>query len=184
MKTLFTTLALALLAATASADSVWTYSGNATSGASNVNPLGQPLNPNPCACALDGSVTLDGNSATAWNFAVDGLTLTNLNSTGSINDDLNGANPNQPFYTWRITLNGPNGSFIGSYFDGSTYEATDGAFVPGTGGMYEEGNKGTWTDAVSTAEPGTLALLSFGLAALTLKRRRKPADYPVWEPLA
>jgi len=170
MRTLLLVPVLLLISCGARADTVWDYAGNATSGASNVNPLGQPFLTNPCACALDGTVTLDGNTPVAWSFTVAGLTLTNLNSTGTINDDLNGANPTVPFYTWRILLSGPGGAFIGSYFDGSTYEATDSALVPGGAlGMIEEGNKGTWTDPpVGTPEPSSLMLLVIALVFMSI----------------
>jgi hypothetical protein len=74
MKTLIASLALALLATTASPDTVWNYQGNVINyfqgtvpGPNNISPF-----------ALTGSVTLnDQNVAVAWSFN-DGLsTLTN-----------------------------------------------------------------------------------------------------------
>src|ERR1700681_1869625 len=85
MKTLIALLALALLATTASADTVWNYQGNVINyfqgtvpGPGNISPF-----------ALTGSVTLnDQNVAVAWSFN-DGLsTLTNFNSTGQILDSV------------------------------------------------------------------------------------------------
>jgi hypothetical protein len=161
MKFVLGTLLVLMFTVTASADSVWTYTGNSVSGSSNV-----PMT-NPCGCAIDGTVTLNAaGSAVAWDFTVDGLTLTNLNSHGQINDDLNGANPNRPFYTWRIVLSGPNGSQVASSFDGSTFEATDSAVAAGSLFMFEEGNPGAWTDAVATPEPGTGLLIAGGLLAV------------------
>lgn len=157
MKFVLGTLLVLMCTVTASADSVWTYTGNSVSGASNV-----PM-PNPCACAIDGTVTLNAaGTAVAWNFNVDGLTLTNLNSHGQINDDLNGANPNEPFFTWRIALSGTNGLQISSYFDGSSFDATDSAVAEGSLLMFEQGNHGAWTE-IAAPEPATGLLTACGL---------------------
>jgi hypothetical protein len=115
MKTLIASLALALVATAASADTVWNYQGNVINyfdgtvpGPSNISPF-----------ALTGSVTLnDQNVAVAWSFN-DGLsTLTNLNSTGQIIDSAFGPG-NPPFETWGVNLFGNNGDHIRSSFIGS-----------------------------------------------------------------
>jgi PEP-CTERM motif len=166
MKTLIALLALALLATTASADTVWNYQGNAINyfegtvpGPSNISPF-----------ALTGSVTLnDQNVAVAWSFN-DGLsTLTNLNSTGQPIDSLFGAG-NKPFDTWRVDLTG-NGDHIRSVFFGSLNEAID----FGRGGLVNvRSDPGTWTEeVVGTPEPGTLALLGVGLAGFLARKYRR-----------
>jgi hypothetical protein len=63
-------------------------------------------------------------------------------------------------------LSGSNGSQIGSYFDGSTFEATDSAVAGGSLIMFEEGNHGVWTEIAATPEPGTGLLIACGLLAV------------------
>jgi PEP-CTERM motif len=181
MKLIFGAFLGLLLAATASADSVWTYQGNTLDYPIGVNLPGQPTTLSPYA--LDGSVTLDNAGlAVAWRFTAGPETLTNLNSTGII---IHGSSIGLPgdrvnFNFWDIFLTGTDGEWISSIFEGSYSDAQD----ESTSGVYVRANPGSWTDPVSTPEPGTLALLGVGLAALVFKRRRKPADTTVWETLA
>jgi hypothetical protein len=69
-----------LLAATASADSVWTYQGQ-SQNLFHMNPFLPPA-ANPCGCALTGTVTLrDAFTPISWDFTAGNLTFTDLNST-------------------------------------------------------------------------------------------------------
>jgi PEP-CTERM motif len=186
MKILLATLALALVAGTASADTLWTYIGNATS-----DPFIQNFYPssfqNPCACALDGAVTLasivpsanyfDEHSVTplAYSFTVNGFTFTQNNSTASfLFSFIDGQ-----VALWHISGSTLGGQFFQSYsYD--LFEATDSG-----PGMYEQGNRGTWTGGpVATPEPGTFALLGLGLLALASRGRKRAKVSSVWEPLA
>jgi hypothetical protein len=172
VKTLLATLALALLAATASADTLWTYQGNSVG---EQGPLFAP--PNPCACALSGSLTLDASGQPiAWNFT-DGTTT--LNQTDSAISFTANYTPTL-FGEWFMSLTGADGIFLLTEYYGSQYEATDG----GSGSLYVQGNHGTWSDPVSTPEPGTFALVGFGLLALVSRGRKRNKVSSVWEPLA
>lgn len=176
MKALLATLALALLACTASADSVWNYQGN-TVGAALAAP-------NLCGCALSGSVMLnDTNQAVAWNFTDGILSLDQSNSTASINP-FEYPNGGGIFDQWRVVIEGIGadaGVLFFSQYYGSTFEATDST----TEGLYVQGNRGIWTDPpATTPEPGTLVLLAAGLVAVLLRKRRSPAISANWENLA
>jgi hypothetical protein len=175
MKILLATLAFALVAGTASADTVWTYQGNSV-GSQNPFLLGPP---NPCGCALSGSVTLDSDGQPiAWSFTDGGLTLNQGDSTfysaGFGQIEL-GAFP----FEWSVAVtDGIDGLFTQNYDNG--FEATDG----GTNGLMVQGNRGVWTDTVSTPEPSTLALVGLGLLALVSRGRKRAKVSSVWEPLA
>jgi hypothetical protein len=81
MRTFLVLTVLSLLGVPASADSIWTYSGNTQAG-STAAPV-SPGFDSPCDCPLTGSVTLDAaGNVVAWDFTGGILTLTNLNSTG------------------------------------------------------------------------------------------------------
>ena len=162
-----------LFCSVASADSVWTYTGNTTSGASNV-----PTS-NPCNCAIDGTVTLDdAGNAIAWNFTDGTHTLTQLNSTGTIDSDLIGTG--STFFTWSVKLQTGDGVSLFSDFIGSTFEATDSVVAGGSLFMFEEGNHGLWTEqTIATPEPGTAVLLAIGLAmfGVTVVAARKSLSF-------
>jgi hypothetical protein len=150
----------------ASADTVWTYDGNSESGASNV-----PAE-NPCDCAIDGTVVLDAaGNAIAWNFTDGTHTLTQANSSGTINPSPlhNGTF----FSTWGVVLQTGNGIVFASNFIGSTFEATDAVSVNGSLFMFEQGNHGVWTETVPTPEPATGLLVACGLTLGLWLRKRK-----------
>jgi hypothetical protein len=171
IKLLLAILALAVLAGTASADTqTWTYTGNSVSGPSQ----GQnPLPPNPCGCALDGTITfaspMTGLTQTqqdvlSYSFTDGAYTFNQANSTLGFSAF---TAANQPsFEEWFLEVTALDGTlaFFSEGYD--TYEATD----SGIGGLYVQGNQGTWTDSVATPEPGTLALLAVGLGLLLFKR--------------
>jgi hypothetical protein len=91
MKMLIATLALALLAGTAKADTVstWNYQGNVNNyggmffnpGPGGVAPPPGDELPNPCNCALTGSVTLDNGNPVAWSFTAAGIAWNTGNSS-------------------------------------------------------------------------------------------------------
>lgn len=152
MKTILATLALAFLSCTASADSLWTYTGNTMAG---------------CSCSLDGSVTLGADgSALSWDFTDGTHELTNLNSTGGIDAFYLLSNQSgTPFRDWAISLTDAFGWQIRSVNYGSAFEAGDSSGMSG-----EQGNPGVWVDPpVSTPEPRTIVLLGAGLLLVLRK---------------
>jgi hypothetical protein len=171
MKILLAIFSLLVFVGTASADSVWTYTGNTMTG---------------CNCALDGSVTLNSSgNATVWDFTDGTHTLTQANSVGAIHPP--GTDPNQFFPTaWFVSLAG-NGINLFSQFDGSAFEATDSSSVNGVIFGFLEGNKGVWTSGVvATPEPATGLLVAGGLlfAGIIRRKRRKHLDSATWDKLA
>jgi hypothetical protein len=177
MKTLLIAALLALLAGTVKADSIWYYAGNSTSDpdVGTFTPTQFIPTPNPCNCALVGSLTLDaGNNPIAWSFTEGAYTLNNTDSTIGLGINTTLFGLDVPLFSrWGMVVTGAEFNFI-SIYDGSNYEATD--YGPS---LYVQGNKGTWTDPMSTPEPSTLALLVAGVSALAL-RRKKRVDASVW----
>jgi len=86
----------------------------------------------------------------------------------------------QLFSEWFVAITGANGLFLLTEYYGSSFEATDG----GSGGLYVQGNHGTWSDPVATPGPSTLVLLGLGLLALITRGRSRAKVSSVWEPLA
>lgn len=165
-----------LLAATASADSVWSYTGNSVN-LYKMNPFAAQPPANPCACALNGTVLLTNAwTPTAWSFTAGNETFTNLNST--LNAYLGPVDPD-PTYMWSFFFTGNDGAYMVTKFSGSFNDALDQG-----GGMSVGSHPGVWTEIVATPEPETGLLLAIGVALLAFKRRRKPADRTVWETLA
>jgi hypothetical protein len=158
IKLLLAILALAVLAGTASADTVWTYQGNSSS---TQLLLGIPAN--PCGCALSGFVDV---TTGAYSFTDGTHTLTNANSTGVIDPPTSIGT----LMLWEVNLTGLDWQII-SDDAGSASEQTDvDSPIGGSAFLYVQGNPGTWTGSVATPEPGTLALLAVGLGLLLFKR--------------
>jgi uncharacterized protein (TIGR03382 family) len=172
-----------MVAGSASADSTWVYTGNSVSAPS----MGQnPLPPNICGCALDGTVTFANplvsgqpDPVLSYSFTDGAFTFNNTNSTIGIDPfTLN----SQPFATWFLniqTLDGHTAFFSDRY---DNFEATD----TGIGGLYVQGNHGTWTlETVGATEPATGLFVGLGLAVVALMRRRrkKSLNNTVWEKL-
>jgi hypothetical protein len=171
MKLALGILALTLLAGTAKADTVstWNYQGN-------VNNYGQffenpgPTSPNPCNCALTGTVTLDNGNPVSWSFSAGAVTWNNNNSSFT---QFNGnlvlpADPSPLFTLWNVALVDTQGD---TFFTRRTTFSMLDAYDFSSNGLIVQGDPGTWSDPVGTPEPGTFALLVLGLAALTLLRR-------------
>jgi hypothetical protein len=167
MKALLATLALALLAGTASADTLMNYKGNSVS-----DP--QVNFPNPCGCAMDISLRFDDTGLlTAWNFSAGGLSVDQTDSTiGTVHlsdfDTLFGGNP----INWNFNVVGANVDFFSNFY-GSQFEETDSVGLNGQSFQLVQGNMGVWTET-QVPEPGTLALLL--LPVLGLLRRRNPVN--------
>lgn len=172
MKILLAIFSLLVFVGTASADSVWTYTGNTMTG---------------CNCALDGTVTLDSSGdATAWDFTDGTHELTQLTSTGFVHHGpQTGANP---FQTWTVLIDDGAFEFF-SQFTGSAFEATDLSFNDAAQNKFGflEGDHGVWAQgAVVTPEPATGLLVASGLlfGGLMRRKRRKPLDSATWDKLA
>jgi hypothetical protein len=169
-----------MVVGTASADTTWVYTGNTMNGFVFSQ---QDFSGANCSCALDATVTLNASgNAVAWDFTDGTHTLTNLNSTGTIDPFEQSATP---FATWFVSLSGSGTQFFSQFF-GSAGEATDFSSVNGMGFGYEEGNHGTWSmGPVGAAEPATGLLVGLGLAVvgLTRRRKKKPFENTVWENL-
>jgi hypothetical protein len=183
MKVLLGALLGLMLAVAASADTVWTYTGNIMDGSI---PAQKPVP--SCNCALTGSVTLDAsNHATAWDFTDGSHELTQADSTGYFNTSVFG--PTAPlFSTWIVFITGADWE-MRTVFYGSATESSDSSVGLIAGSLvsfgFEQGNHGFWTESVGATEPTTALLVGLGLAAMGLMRRRKKTrpDTAEWENL-
>lgn len=177
MKALIATLAFALLAGTAKADQVWTYQGNSVG-----DPITLIYGNNPCGCALSGTIDV---TTGAYSFTDGTHTLTDVNSSGIIQAPSR-STPSGNVWYWLVKVSSPNWE-IWTQSYGSPFEETDHSFPLNGGsglGLMVQGNEGTWTETVTTPEPGTLALLGAGLLALVVRGRKRAKVFSVWEPLA
>lgn len=170
------------LAGIASADSVWTYTGNIMDGSSY--QLGKLAD---CGCALSGTVTLDSNySPESWSFTDGTHTLDNSDSTISLNPFYFGsAGINPPFLRWNLDVTGLGIQFHSAKYIDPTYYV-DFSAVSGVLFGHNAENAGTWVDPVPSAEPATglLVGLSLAIAGLVRRRKKKPLQSTVWENLA
>jgi hypothetical protein len=161
MKMFLAALLLALFSSVASADTVWTYTGNIMDGSNN-NPDGEAIPAANCNCALDGTFTFDDSgSLIAWNLT-DGTHT--LNQTDSISDFFL-ADPASGF--WAFAMSGDDLSF--SSFGGMS-NADYASFGDDLFG-FVGGNPGTWSTTTATPEPATIVLLCSGLLLLLALKR-------------
>jgi hypothetical protein len=177
VKTLLATLALALLAGSASADT-WTYTGNAV-GNLVANPEGNTAN----GFAIDGTVTFAAplvlnqpDPVLSFSFTQGSFTFDNSNST--LNIAPFAFAQTTPFLDWEFQVSDAKGLELFS----QRYDIGESVDVGPAGA--EQGNPGMWTDTVSTPEPGTLVLVGLGLLALVSRGRRRAKVSSVWEPMA
>jgi PEP-CTERM motif len=161
IKRLALIVAMLLIPALAKADTVWTYTGNIMHGVTQ-NATNAP---GGCGCALDGTFTLNAAGvATSWDFTDGTHTLTTANSMANISlrPGIGG------FLNWNINIFNSSWYFS-SQFIGSGFEATDSSGVthwgdPGCCFGFLESNRGTLTESIATPEPGSLMLLTAGMA--------------------
>lgn len=168
MKILTIAALLLLSAGAAKSDTLWLYQGQSVGDPSVgmvdfVNQVFVPT-PNPCGCALSGSLTLSAGVPVAWDFTAGAVTLTNLDSSISLDDLAWVGNPNL-FSGWMLQIVGQNSSIFSS-FSGSNFEATDGVILDGQTYQYVQGNHGIFTDPAATPEPSSAQLMALGLALL------------------
>jgi PEP-CTERM motif len=169
----------------ARADSVWTFDGELTDPGS-----WHPGFPFPhCNCDLDGVMVFDNNFnvlAYSW---TDGTHTLNQNNSSMMFENNPRTDPNispnpPPLSTWLVSISGSD-VFFHTNYDGPGQGATslnnsiaDGQLIGW--GQPNLGPPGTWTEVVSTPEPGSLVLLGVGVAALALAfSLQKPL---AWQP--
>jgi hypothetical protein len=172
MKVLLSVLALAL-AGTASADTLWTYTGNDMNG-NGLGNLGPPFSSKlapDCHCALTGTFTLDttltdiNNTPISWNFSDGTHTLDRTDSIASFHaSGLNG---------WYLSVTSSTVHFL-SVFYGSQIETTDSVVVDGKLWAIAESNHGFLTETsvpplgTTVPEPGTGMLLGIAICSVIL----------------
>jgi hypothetical protein len=170
MKVLLSVLALAL-AGTASADTLWTYTGNDMNG-NGLGNLGPPFSSKlapDCHCALTGTFTLDttltdlNNTPLSWSFTDGTHTLNQSNSVA----DFDAAQP----FGWFLSITSLTVEFS-SLFYGSATETTDSVLVDGKLWAIAESNHGFLTETsvpplgTTVPEPGTGTLLGIAICSV------------------
>jgi hypothetical protein len=175
VKRIFIIALLFLVPALAEADSVWTFEGNLTDPGTWHG--GQPVT--HCNCDLDGTILFDDNfKVLAYSFTDGTHTLNNQNSTSVFNLQVGGGTFNGggtftvPLGIWSIEVTGGDVLFHTDYF-GPTQGAVNMNYVDVGNqlfgfGQANSGQNGSWTEVVSTPEPGSLLLLGAGITALAL----------------
>jgi len=159
-------IAMLFMPALAKADGVWAYQGNSVSIPASLSAGSEGF-------ALSGTVLLNSSDqAVGWNFVAGPDIFTNFNSSGVINPFACTSCTNQmPFASWDIFLLTALGQ-IGPAM--MSFSNAQGAFDAASnhdgslGQVYVLGNPGTWTEVISTPEPGSLLLLGAGVTALAL----------------
>lgn len=148
------------------ADSIWNYSSQLLDGADYHGG-----NPGPnCDCYLTGTVMEDSSfNVVSYSFTDGKSTLTNLNSTASIDAfDAPGQHNSTPFVVWNVTIQ-QGGIMFFTQGDGGVQNGdsvVDGTLV---GSIDGDGDfhQGKWTEvSTPTPEPPSFILLGAGLMAL------------------
>jgi hypothetical protein len=166
---------LFLIPAMAKADSVWTFDGTLTDPGNW--HAGFPYYNTHCNCDLDGTMVFDANFnvlAYSW---TDGTHTLNQNNSNMVFENNPRTDPNispnpPPLSTWLVSINAGD-ILLHTNYDGPGQGATSVNMSIADGqpigwGQPNVGPTGTWTEVVSTPEPGTLVLLCAGIAALAL----------------
>lgn len=162
---------LFLTPALSKADTIWDYTSQLLDGADYHGG-----NPGPnCNCYLTGTVVEDSSfNVVSYSFTDGKTTLTNLNSTASI-DPFNapGQHRSNPFAIWNVMIQ--QGAIV--FFtqgDGGVQNGdsvVDGTLVGSIDGDGEF-HQGTWTEvSTPTPEPASFVVLLVGLATMAFFTR-------------
>jgi hypothetical protein len=178
MKRVFIIAFLFLIPALAKADSVWTFDGELTDPGSW--HAGFPQYNTHCNCDLDGVMVFDNNYnvlAYSWTDGTHTLNQNNSNMVFLNNQNTQMAlggkpGPYPPLITWSVSINAGD-VLLHTNFDGPGQGATSVNFSFANGqligwGQPNLGPTGTWTEVISTPEPGSALLLGIGITALAL----------------
>jgi hypothetical protein len=183
VKRLALIIVMLFLPALVKADSVWTFDGELTDPGSW--HAGFTYYNTHCNCDLDGVMVFDNNfNVLAYSWTDGTRTLNQNDSTMVFMNNpqtqmaLGGKpGPYPPLITWAVSITGGDVYFHTNY-DGPGQGATsvnvsiaDGQLIGW--GQPNLGPPGTWTEVVSTPEPGSLLLLGVGVCAVALVIRRR-----------